>query len=129
MQSIRLTNFLFEHLDGYVVPKIAIRKAVQYSCKEISGHGGYVFVAEENEAALGVAVINKTGMGGYVTENFLVFIAVHQDHRNQGIGTKLLKYAQQYCQGGMALHCKPNDKAMSFFRSLGFEEKFIEMRY
>jgi len=129
MQSIGLTHFLFEHLDGYEVPKNAIRKAIQYSCKEISGHGGYVFVAQENEVVLGVAVVNKTGMGGYVTENFLVFIAVHRDYRNQGIGTDILKYAQQYCQGGMALHCKPNDKAMAFFESLGFEKKFIEMRY
>ncbi|WP_343485976.1 GNAT family N-acetyltransferase [Allomuricauda sp. d1] len=128
MEAMRLTDFLYDHLDGYAASRKSVLRAIQYSTKEIPGLGGYVFVAEKNDELIGAVIINKTGMGDYITENHLVFIAVHRSHRNQGVGKKLMRYALAYCKGTIALHSKPMDKAMALFKSLGFYAEYVEMR-
>ena len=49
MEANRFTNFLFEHQEGKKATKKAIRKAIQYSTKDIPGLGGYVFSMEEKD--------------------------------------------------------------------------------
>lgn len=128
LNAMRLTDFLYEHLDEYATSKKAIYKAIQYATKEISGLGGYVFTAEQNDDLIGAAVINKTGMGDFMPENHLVFIAVQNNSRNLGIGKELMNYALRYCSGNISLHSKPDSRAMGLFKSFGFKSEYIEMR-
>ncbi|WP_228236834.1 GNAT family N-acetyltransferase [Allomuricauda sp. M10] len=130
MEANRFTNFLFEHQEGKKATKLAIRKAIQYSTKDIPGLGGYVFSIEEKEEILGLAVVNKTGMGDYIPENFLVFFVVHRNHRNLGIEQKLLEYTLQYCKGDVAVHITSENQCPNqhFFEEYGFQVTHIEMR-
>jgi GNAT superfamily N-acetyltransferase len=130
MEANRFTNFLFEHQEGKKATKKAIRKAIQYSTKDIPGLGGYVFSMEEKEDILGLAVVNKTGMGDYIPENFLVFFVVHRDHRDKGIEQKLLEYTLQYCKGDVANHITGENQCPNkeFFETYGFSETHTEMR-
>jgi len=130
MEANRFTNFLFEHQEGRKATKKAIRKAIQYSTKDIPGLGGYVFSMEEKEEILGLAVVNKTGMGDYIPENFLVFFVVHRNHRNIGIEQKLLEYTLQYCKGDVAVHITDENQCPNkqFFEAYGFNETHTEMR-
>ncbi|MEC7264080.1 MAG: GNAT family N-acetyltransferase [Bacteroidota bacterium] len=130
MEANRFTNFLFEHQEGKKATKLAIRKAIQYSTKDIPGLGGYVFSIEEKEEILGLAVVNKTGMGDYIPENFLVFFVVHRNHRNQGIEQKLLEYTLQYCKGDIAVHITSENQCPNqyFFEEHGFQVTHTEMR-
>jgi len=130
MEANRFSNFLFEHQEGRKATKKAIRKAIQYSTKDIPGLGGYVFSMEEKEEILGLAVVNKTGMGDYIPENFLVFFVVHRNHRNQGIEQKLLEYTLQYCKGDVAVHITGENQCPNkqFFEAYGFNETHTEMR-
>ena len=41
---------------------------------------------QENDKIKGFVVMNKTRMKGYIPENTLVYIAVHQELRGQGVG-------------------------------------------
>ena len=66
MEADRFANFLFDHQEGKRATKKAIRKAIQYSTKDIPGLGGYVFAMEDKNEILGLAVVNKTGMGDYI---------------------------------------------------------------
>ncbi|WP_437397191.1 GNAT family N-acetyltransferase [Flagellimonas lutimaris] len=130
MEAHRFANFLFEHQEGKKATKKAIRKAIQYSTKDIPGLGGYVFAMEEKDEILGLAVVNKTGMGDYIPENFLVFFVIHRNHRNNDIEQKLLDYTLQYCKGDVAIHITsenqyPNKK---FFEEKGFNATHLEMR-
>ena len=129
MDSMRLTDFLFEHLEDYATSKRAIFKSIQYATKEISGLGGYIFTAEEDGDFMGALIINKTGMGDFMAENHLVFIAVKKEFRNQGIGKKLLGTALQYCSGNISLHGKPDSRALNLFKSFGFKSEYLEMRF
>jgi GNAT superfamily N-acetyltransferase len=130
METARLTNFIFDHQDGKKASKNAIRKAIQYSAKEIPGLGGYVFVIEEREKILGLAVVNKTGMGDYIPENFMVFFVVHREHRGKGIEPKLLEYTLQYCKGDVAVHITNENQypKEAFFKENGFDVTHTEMR-
>ena len=130
MEADRFANFLFHNQEGKKASKNAIRKAIQYSTKDIPGLGGYVFAMEEKDRILALAVVNKTGMGDYIPENFLVFFVVHRDHRNIGVEQRLLDYTLQYCKGDVAIHITsdnqyPNKK---FFEEKGFSETHLEMR-
>lgn len=130
MEANRFTNFLFEHQEGKKATKKAIRKAIQYSTKDIPGLGGYVFSMEEKDDILGLAVVNKTGMGDYIPENFLVFFVVHRNHRDKGIEQKLLEYTLQYCKGDVAIHITSQNQCPNkeFFEAYGFSETHTEMR-
>ncbi|MEE1961983.1 GNAT family N-acetyltransferase [Allomuricauda taeanensis] len=130
MEADRFANFLFQHQEGKKATKQAIRKAIQYCTKDIPGLGGYVFSMEEKDEILGLAVVNKTGMGDYIPENFLVFFVVHRDHRDKGIEQKLLGYALQYCKGDVAVHITSGNQYPNkhFFEENGFNETHMEMR-
>jgi GNAT superfamily N-acetyltransferase len=128
MEMTRLTNFVFEHYEGESISKKSIRKAMQYSAKEIPGLGGYVFVIEQDKEILGLTIINKTGMGYYIPENFIVLFVVNKAYKNQGIAEKLMEYAKKNCTGGISIHLKKNDPMHAFFQSNGFEEDYVELR-
>ncbi|NYJ26746.1 GNAT family N-acetyltransferase [Allomuricauda sp. ARW1Y1] len=130
MEADRFANFLFDHQEGKKATKKAIRKAIQYSTKDIPGLGGYVFAMEEKDDILGLAVVNKTGMGDYIPENFLVFFVIHRDHRKNDIEKKLLDYTLQYCKGDVAVHITGENQYPNkeFFEEKGFKATHLEMR-
>lgn len=128
MEMSRLTNFVHAHFQGDPMPKEAIRKAMQYSAKEIPGLGGYVFVIEKGREILGVTVINRTGMGAYIPENFMVFFVVNKNYTDSGIAQKLMEYALQNCTGDISFHMQKNGPMNDLLKSNGFEEDYVEMR-
>lgn len=130
MEADRYANFLFNHQEGKKATKKAIGKAIQYSTKDIPGLGGYVFAMEWKDEILGLAIVNKTGMGDYVPENFLVFFVIHGNHRGNDIEQKLLDYILQYCKGDVAIHITDENQYpdKNFFKEKGFNETHLEMR-
>jgi len=128
MEMARLTNFVYDHYEGKNSLKSSIRKAIQYSAKEIPGLGGYVFVIEQEKDILGVCVVNKTGMGDYVPKNFIVFFVVNNAYQNYGIEQKLMEYCKKNCKGSLSIHLQKSNPKHVFFNSHGFEEDYLEMR-
>ncbi|CAM1370369.1 GNAT family acetyltransferase [Tenacibaculum litopenaei] len=127
-EAERVADFLFIHLEKYGDPKQAIQKAIEYSAQENSGQGGYIFTLEEGKKLIGAVVINKTGMGEYIPENILVYIATHKSCRGKGIGKKLMQYAIENCKGDIALHVEKDNPAKFLYEKLGFTNPYLEMR-
>ncbi len=125
----QIINFLFENLQEYGDPKPAIENAVNYALKTIPSFGGTILVSYAKEKISGVAVLNQTGMKNYIPENILVYIATDKNKRAQGIGKKLLQKTLDITQGNIALHVEPHNPAKYLYKKLGFEKKYIEMRY
>ena len=124
----KLTQFLYHNLDEYGDTKSAIRKAIEYAAKERSGLGGYIFTIENKEEILGAVVVNKTGMDEYIPENILVYIAVHKDHRGEGLGKELMHHTLENCKGDIALHVEADNPAKHLYEKYGFENPYLEMR-
>lgn len=128
LEKREMVNFLFENLDQYGDEKSHIQRAIDFSIKEISSFGGFTMVTRENDLIQAAVVVNQTGMGGYIPENILVYIATHKQQRGKGIGKELMKKAINYAKGDIALHVEANNPAKFLYEKLGFTNPYLEMR-
>ncbi|WP_321306857.1 GNAT family N-acetyltransferase [Marinifilum fragile] len=124
-----LLNFLYEHLEEYGDDKADIEKAMQYALKETPSMGGFILSAKLDNKIVGSVVVNRTGMEGYIPENILVYIATHKEYRGKGIGKKLMEETIKIAKGSIALHVEPNNPAKHLYEKMGFENKYLEMRF
>jgi ribosomal-protein-alanine N-acetyltransferase len=128
LEKQRIVNFLHKHLEQYGDKKEDIEKAIDFSVKKFASFGGFTMLLTENEKIIGATVINKTGMGGYIPENILVYIATHKDYRGKGLGKKLMKKAIEYTTGDIALHVEADNPAKHLYEKMGFTNPYLEMR-
>jgi [ribosomal protein S18]-alanine N-acetyltransferase len=128
LQKKEIADFLFIQLEQYGDPHIYIMKCLDYALDQAVNKGGFVVLARENGRIVGAVVINKTGMSGYIPENILVYIAVDTSQRGKGVGKKLMNTAINMAQGDIALHVEPENPAKKLYESLGFTNKYLEMR-
>ncbi len=128
LEKKKLVSFLYDNLEQYGDPKKDIRKAIDYSVKEFSSFGGFTMLFTEEDLIKGAVVVNQTGMGGYIPENILVYIAVHKEHRGEGIGKLLMEKAISYSKGDIALHVESDNPARFLYEKYGFTNPYLEMR-
>lgn len=128
IEKMAVVDFLFNHLEQYGDPKKDIQKAIDYSIKAFTSFGGFTMVIKEGDKIKGAVVINQTGMGGYIPENILVYIAIHNEHRGEGLGKTLMTNAIKLAQGDIALHVEANNPAKKLYEKLGFTNPYLEMR-
>lgn len=122
----RIADFLFQHLDQFGDKKEFILRCLAYVFNP--QRGGFVVVAHEDREIAGAVIINETGMDGYIPENILVYIAVHQNQRGKGLGKKLMHHTMERARGSIALHVEPDNPAKILYEKLGFTNKYLEMR-
>jgi ribosomal protein S18 acetylase RimI-like enzyme len=123
-----IASFLHRHLDEYGDTKPAILKCIGYAYGDKPGTGGFILIAHEDEEILGVVIINNTNMEEYIPEHILVYIAVHEKTRGQGVGKKLMKKVIKHTDGDIALHVEPDNPARFLYQKVGFTSKYQEMR-
>ena len=129
IEKKEIVDFLFHHLDQFGDKWEDIERAVDYAINPNPAFGGFVLYIKELGKIKGVVVMNKTRMKGYIPENVLVYIAVHQEARGQGVGKELMQKAIQLAQGDIALHVEPDNPARFLYKSVGFDNPYLEMRY
>ena len=122
----KICGFLHQHLDEFGDPIADIAKCYDYAFT--TGYGGFAIVAHEGDKILGATIINETGMGGFIPENILVYIAVDAAARGKGVGKGLMQRAIDHATGDIALHVEPNNPAKFLYEKLGFTNKYLEMR-
>jgi len=123
-----IADFLYNHLDQYGDTKSAILACIAYAFGDAPGQDGFILIAHEEDEILGVVIINKTNMSGYIPENILVYIAVHQKTRGQGVGKELMQRVIEETDGDIALHVEPDNPAKFLYEKFGFTNKYLEMR-
>lgn len=128
LQKKEVADFLYGHLDEYGDPHEDIMKCLDYALDHAADKGGFVVMAREHGTIVGAAVMNRTGMSGYIPENILVYIAVDSSQRGKGLGRKLMSAAIGMARGGIALHVEPDNPARFLYEKLGFTHKYLEMR-
>jgi [ribosomal protein S18]-alanine N-acetyltransferase len=121
-------NFLYKHLDEYGDAREDIEKCLQYALSSAEGKGGAVIEAREGNQVVGALILNNTGMSGYIPENILVYVAVHNSQRGKGVGKRLVQLATESCSGSIALHVEPNNPARHLYENMGFTNKYLEYR-
>lgn len=124
-----VVDFLHMHLGRFRDYKPAISKALDYAFSEEAGKGGYLLLAWHGEKLAGAVVMNRTGMEQYIPANILVYIAVDESRRGQGIGTELLNKVFELSDEDIALHVEYDNPAKQLYEKLGFRTKYAEMRW
>ncbi len=131
-----IVEFLHTGLGKYGDPPQHIAAAIDYACSAHQSQGGFVITVSVplpdhpyNNPIVGAVVINQTGMGGYIPENILVYIAVDESMRGKGIGKQLMQKALKLAKGDVALHVEPDNPARKLYEHLGFTNKYLEMRF
>jgi ribosomal protein S18 acetylase RimI-like enzyme len=124
-----VTGFLFEHLEQYGDKQEDIAKAISYALQEQATPGGFVVTAHNgSDDIAAAAVVNRTGMDGYIPGNILVYIATHKDQRGKGIANKVMDVIIELADGDIALHVEPDNPAINLYKKYGFTNKYLEMR-
>ena len=123
-----ISSFLYTHLEKYGDKLESIELAMDYAVSDNPGKGGFVLVGHNEGKIVGAVVINKTGMGGYIPENILVYVAVHSEVRGKGYGKKLMEKAISETEGDIALHVEAENPAKGLYEKLGFTNPYLEMR-
>jgi len=106
-----------------------VLRGLDYALSDEPGKGGFVIVAEVDGQLAGALVMLETGMGGYVPENLLLFVVVDPALRGHGVGRQIIEHALRECTGDVKLHVEPENPARRLYERLGFDSKYVEMRY
>lgn len=122
-------DFLFTHLDRFGDPKDAINKCIDFAFGKDGLLGGFCLAAYDEGELIGALIMNTTGMSGYIPENILVYVAVHQERRGKGYGGKICKEAMEMADGDVKLHVEYDNPAKRLYERLGFTNKYAEMRF
>jgi ribosomal protein S18 acetylase RimI-like enzyme len=106
-----------------------VASALDYALVPERGQGGFVMLAHSGESLLGALCMLKTGMGGYIPENILLFVSVAPETRGQGIGRQLIEHCLAETKGEVKLHVEYDNPAKRLYERLGFVTKYAEMRW
>ncbi len=126
--TTEIIEFLFVNLEQYGDKQEDIRKAFDYALSKDQKPGGFIIRATIDGVTVGAAIINETGMKGYIPENILVYIAAHKGYRGKGIGTELMRVIIDRAEGNLALHVEHDNPAIHLYKKFGFTNKYLEMR-
>lgn len=125
----KFIDFLFVHLDQFGDDKESINKCLDYAFELNGGRGGHALAAIEGDKMVGGLIMNKTGMGGYIPENILVYVAVDAEQRGKGIGRQLCEKCIELSEGDVKLHVEYENPAKRLYERIGFTTKYAEMRF
>lgn len=127
------TEFLTEFLHNSLVPwedtPEDIRGGIEYALSDEPGRGGLVLLGLLESELAGAVVVLDTGMGGYVPQFLLLFVAVDPAYRGLGIGGQLVEETIAATAGDVALHVEYENPAKRLYHRLGFRSAYAEMRY
>lgn len=121
-----IAQFLCIHLEQYGDTIADITKCMDYVMNP--SKGGNIIVGIDDQKIVGVVILNNTGMKDFIPENILVYIAVDNSQRGKGYGKQLMQKAISIAEGNIALHVEPDNPAKKLYESLGFTNKYLEMR-
>jgi len=122
-------DFLFKHLDRFGDPKKDIQKCLNYAFSKEKSEGGFALAAFYENKLVGALIMNKTGMGDYIPDWILVYVAVDAKYRGKGFGKQIIEKAFKLCDGRIKLHVEYDNPAKRLYERLGFTSKYAEMRY
>ena len=126
LEKEAIINFLLEHLETYSDSRDNVSRAIEYSLSKFPHQGGFVLMAREADAIIGVCVVNRTNFEGYFAENIMIYLAVDANYRKQGVATELLAKAKVYTKGSMMVRLQQNSSVRALFEKVGFDQETVE---
>lgn len=125
----QIIDFLYKYLDQYGTSAKAIRESLDYALTDQEQSGGFVIISLISDKIAGIAIMIKSGMGSFMANNFLQFLAVSSKYRNQGIAKRLISESIKITDGNIAILISPDHPAKPIFNKMGFKLRHSELVY
>lgn len=125
----KLAEMLHYQMAPYNDELADVYRGLDYALSDEPGKGGFVILARVDGKLAGAVVMLHTGMSGFVPENLLLFVVVNPALRGRGVGGQIIERALSECRGDVKLHVEPDNPARRLYERLGFDSKYVEMRY
>ncbi len=112
--------------------KTNIQRSIDHALKNIpTSLGGYIITLSSNNGELaGVSILNRTGLGGIMSEYIISHMAIHPKYANAEIWQKkLLNKTLDICNGDVTFLIKANNPMINACVEHGFEYQRMEMVY
>lgn len=122
-------EFMQHHLGKFGDTPEALHKCLDFAFKKGDGLGGFALVAYYEDNLVGGLIMNNTGMGGYIPDNILVYVAVDASYRNKGFGRQIVNKGIELAEGDVKLHVELDNPAKRLYERVGFTNKYAEMRF
>jgi ribosomal-protein-alanine N-acetyltransferase len=129
LEKEEIINFLLKNLDDYLDSRDNVSRAIEYALSKFPHQGGFVLMAKDGTEIIGVSVVNRTNFEGYFAENILVYMAVDEQQRRNGIAAELLDRTKVYTKGDVVVRVDGNSAVNSLFKKAGFEEGSFELLF
>lgn len=127
-EKMALVNFLRNNSEAQDASTIL--DAVDYALKNKPSFGGYIFTCWENNRLIAAVLVNKTGMSGPTPSCQMMYACLDKQYEDEPeILQRLVKKAIRQAKGEIGLRLRPNHPALSIFRSLGFQEEYVDLRF
>lgn len=124
-----IMEFLRTQMSPFDDPIDQIRSALDFALSSVPYGKGFLMLAFADRMLVGVVVSIHNNTRGFNPENVFVYICVHQDYRNMGLGSRLVREAVRWADGDVKIHVPKENPAVDFYRKLGFRDDYLEMRY
>ena len=121
--------FLQANLIPFDDPKNVISAAVDYALSSYPGGKGFILLATLDKKILGVIVCIQLDKVGIIPENLIVYVCVHQNYREKGLGARLIRESIDCSEGDVKMHVEKTNPAIKLYKKLGFKDDYIEMRF
>ncbi len=120
-----LVNFFAHHFPHTPVNNVI--EALECALKKRPSFGGFVLSLHDEGKIKAAVIANKTGMEAFHPGHQFVFVAFDRELDKSAVMTFLQK-AKAYAKDGISLHLKKDHPAIAYFKDLGFNEEYVELR-
>jgi len=125
----KVVEFFHDTMKPYEDKVKHIQWALDYTFSSDPGKGGFLMLVQMDKKLVGALLMQRTGMGGYIPENILLFVTVSPELRGKGVGRKLIEYCINECEGDVKLHVEYDNPAKRLYERIGFKNKYADMRF
>lgn len=105
-KKMALVNFLCAVNDIPTDEKNNITQSIDYALRDMASFGGFIVSLEKEHQFFGAVIVNKSGMGGWLPEHLVVVHGVAPVLAQEEIIALLLKEADKYTRGNIAIVSK-----------------------
>lgn len=126
LEKEAIINFLLSNLDDYLDSRDNVSRSIEYALSKFPHQGGFVLIAREDQQIVGATVVNRTNFEGYFAENILVYLAVDETLRRQGVASELLNQSKVYSKGSVLVRLDAGSAVRGLFKKAGFAEDGTE---
>ena len=110
-------------------PKEVIQQSVDYAVKDCPSFGGYILSVNFEKEPIAVAVINKSGIPGYLSKNILVQFHIEKEWQNiefvQYFFGKLIDLTNK----DLSVQLEADNPNIPLLQRIGFVPQALEFRY